>query len=300
MMATPQTRSRWAAMIAVPVLFLAIAAVQVRIDAQTRTVQQEYDELVIRSSVLVQKMSLGYEPLMADIYWTRAVQYYGMHIGEQQARFTLLWPLLDIATTLDPHLIVAYRFGAIFLSESAVGAGRPDLAVQLVKRGIAANPNEWRLSTDLGFLYYWQLKDYPDAVNAYVQASQNPQAPPWVKAMAARIAVTGGSTETSQMIWSQIYESTQDTTMRKLAFDQLRILRAQLDQSHLDDISQQYQQRTGHPPASSKDLVAAGLLPGVPVDTEGFAYVFGPDGKSQVDPQSPIAALIAAEQKKHR
>ena len=61
------------------------------------------------------------------------------------AKFDLLWPLLDVATTLDPHLIVAYRFGAIFLSEPEAGANRTDLAIELVKRGIAANPERMAL-----------------------------------------------------------------------------------------------------------------------------------------------------------
>jgi len=297
--AKAQNRPLWTALVGVPLLFASIAAMQTRIDARTGALQQEPEEVLVRSDELVKKMSLGYDSLLADIYWTRAVQYYGYHVDKADHEFSQLWPLLDITTTLDPHLVVAYRFGAIFLSEKVVGAGRTDLAIELVKRGIAANPDEWRLSTDLGFLYYWSLKNYPEAVNAYVQAAQNPQSPPWVKAMAARIAATGGSIETSQLIWSQIYESSQDMSMRNLAYDQLRILHAQQDQAHLDEIADQYRQKTGHPPTSSKDLIAAGLLSGTPVDSEGFAYVFGPDGKSQVNPQSPIAALIASQNKTH-
>ena len=32
---------------------------------------------MLRSGKLVKAMSLEYAPLMADIYWTRVVQYYG-------------------------------------------------------------------------------------------------------------------------------------------------------------------------------------------------------------------------------
>ena len=74
-------------------------------------------------------MSLGYDALLADIYWTRAVQYYGAKLPTSDRDFHLLWPLLDVATTLDPHLIAAYHFGSIFLSEKQGGAGRPDLAL---------------------------------------------------------------------------------------------------------------------------------------------------------------------------
>ena len=52
--------------------------------------------------------------------------------------YDLLYPLLDLTTTLDPLFNIAYRFGAIFLAEAyPAGAGRPDLAVALLEKGIA-------------------------------------------------------------------------------------------------------------------------------------------------------------------
>ena len=130
-----QTRAVWAALAGVPLLFVAVAALQTQIDPLTRTPAREHEELVLRSASTVKKLSLGYDSLLADIYWTRAVQYYGSRVGSDNPNFDLLWPLLDIATTLDPKLIVAYRFGGVFLSEPGRGgAGRPDLAVELVKR----------------------------------------------------------------------------------------------------------------------------------------------------------------------
>ena len=183
-----QTRRRWTACAGIPLLFLAIGLLQSRIDAHPRTGIDQQETLLLRSGSLVKKLSLGYNPLLADIYWTRTVQYYGARVGIPGTNFDLLWPLLNITTTLDPKLVVAYRFGSIFLSEpDLAGAGRPDLAVELVKRGIAANPQEWRLDGDLGFLYYWRLRDYPRAAAAYLEASKNPQAEPIMKMMAARI-----------------------------------------------------------------------------------------------------------------
>jgi hypothetical protein len=284
-----QNRALWAAAVGVPLLFAAIAAVQMRIDARTRTAVQEKEELLLSSPTAVRKLSLGYDSLLADIYWTRAVQYYGSRVGTQHATFDLLWPLLDITTTLDPKLIVAYRFGAIFLSEPGVaGAGRTDLAVELVKRGIAANPDEWLLDADLGFLYYFRMKDYPDAAAAYLEGSKNRQAPSWMRLMAARVAEKGGSFETSRMIWSEIYESTTDPRIRKRAFEQLQGLKAEEDEQHLDELAEAYQKRFGHYPASSNELRDAGLLPGIPVDPAGYPYLLDQDGKSHLDPQSPV------------
>src|SRR5260370_14371346 len=73
--------------------------------------------LYLPSGKMLKRMSLGYSNLLADVYWTRAVQYFGTRFDQRSTRYDLLAPLLDITTDLDPHLIVAYETGSIFLSQ---------------------------------------------------------------------------------------------------------------------------------------------------------------------------------------
>jgi tetratricopeptide (TPR) repeat protein len=282
-----RTRVKRVALSAIPVLFCLAALLQWKIDAQAATISQANEELILQSPNAIKELSMGYDGLLGDIYWTRAVQYYGREVQKPKPDFHLLWPLLNVATTLDPKLEVAYHFGAIFLSETGhVGAGRTDLAVKLVKKGIAANPDVWQLGTDLGFLYYWRLKDYSDAAAAYLQTSRIPNSPPWIKMMAARVAQTGGSIQTSQMIWGQIYDSTKDPSVKKRAYEQLQGLRAQEDLIQLGNISEEYKQHVGHYPASEEELRAAGYLEGIPVDPAGFPYEIAPDGKAHLNPRT--------------
>lgn len=289
MIGSSRKRSLWITAVAAPLLLVSMAALQTRIDAGRKSETAERDDLVLRSPALVKKLSLGYDALLADIYWTRAVQYYGQRIGDPHTKFESLAPLLDIATTLDPKLVVAYRFGAIFLSEPrAIGAGRTDLAVNLVQKGIQANPEQWLLNYDLGFLYYWRLKDYPKAAQTYAEGGKKPNAPLIMTLMGARVAEKGNDLDTSRMIFLELYESSKDKNVRKTAMRELRALKAQEDEMHLDRTIQDYHKRFGHYPASTKDLVAAGMLPGIPVDSVGFAYVIGPDGKSHLNPDSPV------------
>ena len=279
------------AVLTIPFLLVAVAALQARIDATTNSMARPGQQLLLRSGAALKKISLGYNALVADIYWTRAVQYYGARVSQPGSNYDLLWPLLDVATTLDPHLIVAYRFGAIFLSEPYAGANRTDLAIELVERGIAANPTEWRLGTDLGLLYYLRVRDYPKAAKAYLEASKMPGAPPVIKVMAARIAEQGGSLATSRMIWSELYQSTSDPTIKKNALKQLASLKAQQDESQLDEVAAAYAKRFGHAPAKIQDMFAAGMLRGIPVDPAGFPYVLGPDGKTHLNPASSVEII---------
>jgi tetratricopeptide (TPR) repeat protein len=279
----------WLLLLVLPLGFASVWKLQHTIDAQRASVSEERDDVLLRSRKLVKAMSLEYAPLLADIYWTRAVQYYGNKHVRGQANLELLWPLLDITTTLDPNLLVAYRFGAMFLSQAAPGgAGRPDLAVQLIQRGIQANPEYWRLYEDLGFVYYFDLKDYQKASEAFLEGSKRPNAQIWMKVMAARIAAEGESFATSAFLWQDIYNSTTDPTIKKNAELHLQLLRVREDCKQLDALADEYAKRYGKRPTHMNELVWAGLLPGIPADPLGFAYIFSDEGKAELNLDSPL------------
>ena len=279
----------WMLLLVLPAGFAGIWRLQHVIDTQRASLSQERDDVLLRSRKLVKVMSLEYAPLLADIYWTRAVQYYGNKHLRGQANLELLWPLLDITTTLDPNLLISYRFGAMFLSQAAPGgAGRPDLAVQLIQRGIKENPEYWRLYEDLGFIYYFDLKDYQKASEAFLEGSKNPNAKLWMKVMAAKIAAEGESLETSTFLWKDIYDSTPDPTIKKTALLHLQLLRVREDCKQLYALADEYAKRYGTRPARTREMVQAGLLDAIPVDPLGFAYVFGEDGKAELNLDSPL------------
>ncbi len=216
---------------AIPALFAGIWFVSLQTEPMVAALQPGADDLNLNSPRIIKKMSLGYDSLMADIYWTRVVQYYGDKRNAQKnatagsGSFPLLQPLLKITTTLDPNLLVAYKVGAIFLAEPGPkGAGRPDLAVELLREAIANNPDDWRLWHDLGMIYYEDLHDYKSASKAYSQGGRNPKAREWMRVMAAEIAQKGPSPAISKFMWTEIYLSTQDLNIKKNALDHLHKL----------------------------------------------------------------------------
>jgi tetratricopeptide (TPR) repeat protein len=272
-----------------PLGFTGVWRLQYGIDGQRAALYQERDDLVLRSGKIVKAMSLEYAPFIADIYWTRAVQYYGAKRAQHGSTYELLWPLLDLTTTLDPNLLVAYRFGSTFLSEpSPRGAGHPELGIELLERGIHANPEEWRLYEDLGFIYYFDLRDYAKASAAFADGSKNPKSLIWMKVMAAKIAAEGESFSTSVFLWNDVYQSTKDPDVKKNALMHLQLLKVQQDCRQLDGLADEYEKRTGRRPARTNELVQAGLLRRLPEDPLGYAYVFEPDGKAALNTESPL------------
>jgi hypothetical protein len=238
------------------------------------------DVLFISSPSMVKRMSLGYYGLMADIYWTRAVQYFGgrRHAGARS--YASLYPLLEITTTLDPKLMVAYQFGANFLSAPPPqGAGMPEKALRLVDYGIQQNPTAWKLYYEKGFIYYMEMKDYVKAAQAFEEGSKLPDAHPFLRVLAANMAQHGGDAEMARALWTTTYETTQDKNIRGNAIAHLRALRVDGDVAHIQQAVTAYGTKTGYLPASMGAMVSAGLLPGLPVDPDGHPYKLASDGR---------------------
>jgi len=272
-----------------PVGLGGVWSLQHSIDKQRALLNQEGDDVLLRSGKLVKMMSLEFAPLMADFYWTRVVQFYGDKRVRGDSNLELLWPLLDVTTTLDPNLLVAYRFGAMFLGQHApAGAGRPDLAVQLIQRGIKANPDYWRFYEDLGFVYYFDMKDYKKASEAFLEGSKNPSAQVWMKTMAAKIAEEGESFSTSYALWLDIYQNAADPQIKKNAELHLQLLQVKEDCRQIDLLADEFEKRFGHRPKRMIELVQAGLIRGLPADPKGFAYEFDENGKAALNLDSPL------------
>ncbi len=277
---------RWAILAA---SFLALVPLQHGIDQRLSAQRKLEESLYLPSGNVLRRLSMGHEGLLANIYWTRAVQYFGRKRLAHATRFDLLGRLLQITTDLDPHLLVAYRFGAIFLAEKPPGgAGQPEEALKLLRRGIVANPSYWRLWQDLGFIYYWDLKDYESAARVFQTGSQRPGAHLWMRVLAASVAAEGGEIHTSRLLWSEIYRQADDDQIRKSAFEHLQALQAQEDLEHLNRLLMQFRLKEGRAAGSLQDLARAGYLPAIPTDPSGAPYKLAPDGSAGLSPNSHV------------
>lgn len=242
------------------------------------------DVLYIDSPKIVKRASFGFNGLMACIYWTRTVQYFGGRHYRGASSYNELAPLLEITTALDPQMLPAYELGAVFLAPAPPnGAGEPARAVELMEYGIAHNPNDWHLYYDLGFVYYTELKDYKKASDAFARGAQVPNAHPFMRVMAAQTAEHSGDFATARMLWSATLESSKEQDIRKNAVEHLRALRVDEDVTRLQAAVTRFGQRTGHLPSSMAELAAAEGLPGIPVDPDGNAYRLSPEGRVLVE-----------------
>lgn len=180
-------------------------------------------------AAFVQRTALSFEALLADLYWIRAVQHYGRTrlSGGGVRDYARLYPLLDATTTLDPRFDAAYRLGAVFLAEPPpAGAGRPDLAVALLRKGLASVPERWQYLQDIGFVHYWWLRDLDAAARWFQRAADMPGAPWWLRFMAATTMAEGGDRAGARALWRRVHDAAGDSWMRAEAARRLEQIEA--------------------------------------------------------------------------
>ena len=286
-------RQRWLPVVLLPVLMAGAVWLQ-HLREQVAPPAGGVALLYVRSPEAMKRLALSFDSLAADIYWIRALQHYGRNRLSGAGEYPQLFPLLDITTSLDPHFNIAYRFGAIFLTEPPPwGPGRPDQAIALLEKGLASRPDRWEYAHDIGFVYYRQ-RDYRSAADWFQTAADIPGAAGWLQPLQAVTRTRGGDRQTARRLWSELLNGAgaEDAWLRNEAARRLRQIDALDAIDTLQRINQQYEQRTGRPPASWADLLRAGYLRGVPRDPDGYVFQLNPyRGRVTVDPKSPLSPL---------
>ncbi|MCA1558489.1 MAG: hypothetical protein LC731_08120, partial [Acidobacteria bacterium] len=170
------------------------------------------------------RMSLAFNAIMADWYWMRSLQYVGRKaLQHERIRIDnlseldlkLLAPLLDTASTLDPKFMAVYEYGAVVLP-TVSDTDEDEAAIALLKKGIAANPEAWRLYHHLGYIY-WQRGDFKSASEAYGAGARVEGAPAWMKSMEANMLAHGTSPEMARAIYWRMLEESKDEQVKAIA-----------------------------------------------------------------------------------
>ena len=293
-------RSVVAGATALAVLLAAVVTLQIVRERRFPEAEPAQQILYVSSPAVVTRLALGFDALTSDLYWIRAIQYYGgtRLSGKRTKSYELLYPLLDLTTSLDPNFNIAYEFGAFFLSERRPGGpGRSDLAIKLLQKGIAARPDRWQYPYNIGFVHY-RDGDYKMAAEWFLRAADTPSAQKkgeaadlWLRPLAASTLATGGDTRSSRLLYENQLKSEADW-LRRDAARRLQQLDA-IDQiAELERRIAVYERTFGDPPPTWQHMIDAGYLRELPRDPAGREYLLNPWwGDVTVSPESPIWPL---------
>lgn len=248
----------------------------------------------------VRRLSLGFNGIVADVYWMRSLQYVGNTILSlppdstvnrlNQLDLKLLAPLLDTSVTLDPQFMAPYQYAATILREVDEQS-----AIRIIRKGIDANPSSWRLYDHLGYIY-WQKKDFAAASEAYGRGAALPGAPAWMAAMKARTLTDGGSRDMAREIFVRMYNEAKDELVKEMARTRLMELDSLDERDNIRRSFEAYKAEYGRCPDSWQEMrnVLAKTAfkkdsSGAPLDPSETPYVLI-KGKCDVtlDPKSKV------------
>ncbi len=198
---------------ALAVVALAGAVVGLLGRLESRPAATATERLWLPSGLFLRESTAGFRETAADALWFQAVQYYGEY---RHGRHDLAYfrGMIRGVTTLDPRFLEAYRFGALVL---ATDMRDVEGGLDLLRRGIQANPDRAMLPFEAGFLHWILQRDYARAAVWFDAAARAPDASDFTRRFAAFAHKRAGQLEVSYVLWRNLRDTTSDPNMRTLA-----------------------------------------------------------------------------------
>lgn len=171
---------------------------------------------------------LGFDNFAADMLWIRGISLFGdsYRRSQEDGWFQWLFQLADLATELDPRDMRIYKYGGIMLRLSP---SRIDQSTYLFHKGIVHCPDEFFLPFGIA-MNYLEFKKLPERAAEYMkQASEAPNAPFYLRNLAARMLTESDQGEAAVVfLEEQLSTLTPDT----LAYAAAKL---KLDEVHHDN-----------------------------------------------------------------
>ncbi len=216
-------------------------------------------------------LSLGFDALVSDLYWLQAVQIVGSSdVPSQHA--AVLAQLIDVVTTVDPWVDHPYRFAAVWLTDSAA---RVQKANEILERGIAHHPDEWRNRFHLGFNHFFYLGDEATAADVLEEAAAFPEAPVYLSRLVARLRASSGGLETAGAFLLELIRESSDPYARAEYEKALDEVETERRARFLDEARRRFQERHGRDIGAVEELAQgpAPVLRALPPEPNGWEWV---------------------------
>ena len=167
--------------------------------------------MYIPSGEFLKPFTLGYNQLVADFFWIRAISYFGDEL-KASGQYPWLYHILDLVTTLDPNFKWPYYFGAMVLSLEANQVEKSNI---ILRKAMKSHPDEWKYPFYLGF-NYWYHYDDPATAAPYIEiAARLPGAPAYLRTFPATLYSKAGHIKTAITFLEEMENSAQDEQVKK-------------------------------------------------------------------------------------
>ena len=235
---------------------------------ETRQVEQVADGGVgvLPDGHVVRALSLGFERVVADLFWIRTIYYVG-----DESSSAAGWPaaerLANLVTDIDPHYDSAYVVMASVLNGLRKD---PDAAIRLLEKGAAVS-SYWRIHFLLGFQYFMEKQDYLRGAKCLERAAAL-GGPTYLQFLISRLYTSAGDPTTAMQFIALRLKNEETPAVREQLEKRLADLWIDRDLGLIDAAIAKYRAGGRDAPKNVQALVDAGLLPALPRDPKGGEY----------------------------
>lgn len=252
------------------VLFIGILASQWALDRVKASVRPIQSVRFLPNSEYLRVAALGYQSILADLLWLRAIQVMGERkLSNEDGQW--LYQLLDVVTTIDPSFVRAYEAGSHALCTLVV---MPAEANRLLEKGMRHNPQSWSLPFLLGINQFFEFGEDDKAAKSIALAGSLPGAPERLVSLAARLFVSAKSPQQAVEILAKAYEEATNGNVRQLLETRLKEAIVERDLQIMEAMIERYYVAHAQRPRQLDDLVRTGLLRELPTEPFGGQYVY--------------------------
>ncbi len=227
--------------------------------------------IYVPSGKFLKFATFGYSALAADLVYLWAVQYYSTY--EIPDRFERLDHIFSIIAELDPRYTDPYELGSLI---AGLEAHDIPLALKILDRGAAKNPDMWLFPFEAGHIARMQLKDDTLAREYFGKAAAVPGAPALIRRLYASSTFKAADFRTAWEEWLEIYKTATDPQIKKTASNHLYQVKAAMDVAGLTAAVGRFREKYGRFPSSLDQLAMTGILPSLPKDLDDKDYVYDP------------------------
>ncbi len=225
--------------------------------------------IYIPSGKYLKTATFGFSSLVADLVYIWAIQYFGN--PAIPGKFEHFVHIFSIISELDPRYVDPYEVGALIALYDAKDVM---LSLKILDMGFAKNPDRWIFPLEAGHYAQLYKKDFALAREYYKKAMDIPGSPAIAKRLYANAAFKTMDIKTAWDTWLEVYETSKEERVRKIASNHLYNIKATVDIGGLRSVLEKYKAKYGRYPDKLSAIVESGLLPFIPKDYDNKDYLY--------------------------
>lgn len=176
----------------------------------------------------LQKLAFGFDSALASLIWVRLLQE-AQHSPVKNNKVSWEFSEVDAVTTLDPHFLTAYQFGAMYVSffrRDKEGGKR------ILEKWTRTQPGFWKAHHMLGMHYFSEMGDYKRAASHILQAARLPGAPSYISSLGIGLLTQAGADSYALSTAISLYEAATHPESKMRLARRIRGLRWKLQKSY--------------------------------------------------------------------